>query len=62
MISTQRHYGYPTFIRIGRREFMLELRASPFRIRDWFSPSSLKTERGDWLAWCGPLHVAMSRV
>jgi hypothetical protein len=55
-------YNGSTCSRLGGFEFMAELCASPLRFRDWLSPSSLRTERGDWLAWCGPLHVAVSRV
>lgn len=54
--------NYPRFLRIGGFEFMWELRASPLAVRQWFRPSSIKTDGGDWLAWCGPMHVAVSRV
>lgn len=54
--------SHPKFIRFGGLEFMAELCTSPLHFRDWLRPSSLRTEGGDWLAWCGPLHVAVSRV
>lgn len=62
MASTTDLISPPRFFRFASFEFMAELRASPLRFRDWLRPSSLRTESGDWLAWCGPLHVAVSRV
>ena len=54
--------NYPRFLRVGHYEFMWELHASPLSFRDWLKPSSLRDARGDWLAWCGPLAVALCRA
>jgi hypothetical protein len=54
--------NYPRFIRIGSTEIMWELRVSFADFGQWLRPSSLKTEHGDWLAWCGPLHVAVCKL
>lgn len=62
METTQACKPYPRFIRLGRFDVMVERRASLWRIADWFRPSTLTTEGGDWLAWCGPVHVAVSKV
>jgi len=50
----------PRFLRIGRHEIMCEVAASPFKPSTWFRPATVRTDSGDWLAWAGPLHIAVS--
>lgn len=60
-LTTSTGFGPTAFLRLWHWEIMAELQAPLLSPTSWFRPSSLKTEGGDWLAWCGPLHVAVSR-
>ena len=46
------------FIRLPhRREVAIEI--TP---RNWLRPHHERLPRGDYLAWCGPLHAAISKL